>query len=96
MAGKSTLREDVNATVLEVGIETLVGLPVVYVKMVYVVILETERAAVLLGLDDTDWSVSMGWFNSRLQTRLTNLSGDTPFLCSANFSGNDLIKEMML
>ena len=55
MAGKSTLREDVNATVLEVGIETLVGLPVVYVKMVYVVILETERAAVLLGLDDTDY-----------------------------------------
>ena len=60
MAGKSTLREDVNATVLEVGIETLVGLPVVYVKMVYVVILETERAAVLLGLDDTDWSVFDG------------------------------------
>ena len=60
MVGKSTLREDVNATALEVGIETLVGLPVVYVKTVYVVIMETERTVVLLGLDDTDWPVFDG------------------------------------
>ena len=60
MVGKSTLREDVNATALEVGIETLVGLPVVYVKTVYVVIMETERTAVLLGLDDADRPVFDG------------------------------------
>ncbi len=60
MVGKSTLREDVNATTLEVRIETLVGLSVVYVKTVYVVIMKTERMVVLLRLDDTDRPVLDG------------------------------------
>ena len=38
MVGKSPLCEDVDATVLEVGIKTLVSLPVFHVKTVDVVI----------------------------------------------------------
>ena len=60
MAGKSTLREDVNATVLEVGIETLVGLPVVYVKTVDIVIIQPERSVLPSGLDDAQRSVIDG------------------------------------
>ena len=60
MPGKRPLREDVNASALEIGIEPLVGLSVFYIKTVYVVLIETERTAVLLGLDDMDRPVLDG------------------------------------
>ena len=60
MVGKSPLREDVDATVLEVGVKTFVGLPVVYVKTVDVVIIQPERSVLPSGLDDVQRSVIDG------------------------------------
>ena len=96
MVSKSPLCEDVDATVLEVGVKTFVGLPVVYVKTVDVVIISLNGVFSRLGWMMCKGLSLMGWFNSLLQTRLTNLSGETPFRCSANFSGNALIKDMIL
>ena len=60
MVGKSPLCEDVDATVLEVGVKTFVGLPVVYVKTVDVVIIQPERSVLPSGLDDVQRSVIDG------------------------------------
>ena len=60
MVGKSPLCEDVDATVLEVGVKTFVGLPVVYVKTVDVVIIQPERSVLPSGVDDAQRSVIDG------------------------------------
>ena len=60
MVGKSPLCEDVDATVLEVGVKTFVGLPVVYVKTVDVVIIQPEWSVLPSGLDDAQRSVIDG------------------------------------
>lgn len=60
MVGKSPLCEDVDATVLEIGIKTLVGLPVFHVKTVDVVIIQPERGVLPSGLDDAQKSVIDG------------------------------------
>lgn len=60
MVGKSPLCEDVDATVLEVGVKTFVGLPVIYVKTVDVVIIQPERSVLPSGLDDAQRSVIDG------------------------------------
>ena len=60
MAGKSPLCEDVDTTVLEVGIKTFVGLPVVYVKTVDVIIIQPERSVLPSGVDDAQRSVIDG------------------------------------
>jgi hypothetical protein len=57
MACKSPLREDVYATFLEVRIEPLVRFSVIHIKTMYVVIIETERIAVLFGVDNTIGSI---------------------------------------
>ena len=60
MVGKSPLCEDVDATVLEVGVKTFVGLPVFHVKTVDVVIIQPERSVLPSGLDDAQRSVIDG------------------------------------
>lgn len=60
MVGKSPLCEDVDATVLEIGIKTFVGLSVFHVKTVDVVIIQPERSVLPSGLDDAQRSVIDG------------------------------------
>ena len=60
MVGKSPLCEDVDTTVLEIRIKTLVGLTVFHIKAVYVIIVQPERTAFPFGLYDVQWSVVDG------------------------------------
>ena len=55
--------------------------------MVYVVILETERAAVLLGLDDTDWSVFDGVVQQSVTDKVDQPVGERRFCVPQTFRG---------
>ena len=101
MAVKGVLCIEVDAPVLEVGVELLLCFPVLGIESVDVVVGQVERFDVPFGLNDACLPVLDGMVQQSVadkidQTGATSRSGFMPSWYSAKRCGCSLMNEMML